>query len=364
MPESEAICRAYNGATERDNWGRRENGRTCKGGSESNGGCDEVLDREITSLVVNTVPNTINYKLEYKCCNEAVRLLNTNLILQSTDDHVPGYKYSIRGLPGAKLLAHQVWTIWFIVGRWISESDMPGALVVDEMGLGKTFTSVAAATICKLLTENVVMGLQLSILWGNTLEELVNMAQRNFPRIISEEQEWNPLRRQNSVPHRLTEIQETTPQGHPALSSSLKPILVVPIPAVAETMKGVMDEMTYETDFKLINLLHQQYANLTHKDLNTSVDESENCLIIKLVSYDTLISSAKRSHNGQLSYCTWSFAVFDEFHRYKTKNCVGWHIAITARIGFKHQVIATRGLYSLYNWCYHTIWLCSGVHQV
>jgi len=41
---------------------------------------------------------------------------------------------------------------------------MPRALVVDEMGLGKTFTSVAAATICNLVTEIVVMGLPLSIL--------------------------------------------------------------------------------------------------------------------------------------------------------------------------------------------------------
>jgi len=38
---------------------------------------------------------------------------------------------------------HQLWAIWFIVRRWVGDSDMPGALVVDEMGLGKTFTSVA-----------------------------------------------------------------------------------------------------------------------------------------------------------------------------------------------------------------------------
>ena len=39
------------------------------------------------------------------------------------------------------------------------------------MGPGKTFTSVAAVMLCELVTEKVVMGLQLSILWGNTLEE-------------------------------------------------------------------------------------------------------------------------------------------------------------------------------------------------
>jgi hypothetical protein len=55
---------------------------------------------------------------------------------------------------------------------------------VDEMDLEKTFTSVAAAMLCKFVTENVVMGLPLSILWGNTHEEWVNLAQNNFPRII------------------------------------------------------------------------------------------------------------------------------------------------------------------------------------
>ena len=54
---------------------------------------------------------------------------------------------------------------------------MPGSLVADEMGLGKTFTSVAAAMLCKLVTEKVVMGLPLSILWGKTLEEWVILAQ-------------------------------------------------------------------------------------------------------------------------------------------------------------------------------------------
>jgi len=38
---------------------------------------------------------------------------------------------------------------------------MPGALVADEMSLAKTFTTVAAAMIWKLGTENVVMRIPL-----------------------------------------------------------------------------------------------------------------------------------------------------------------------------------------------------------
>ena len=92
-----------------------------------------------------------------------------------------------------KFLAHQVWVIWFIVRRWVWDSDMSGAMVADKMGLGKTFTSAAAAMICKLLTEKVVIGLPLSILWGNTLEESINQPPNDFPGFIGDEREWYPL---------------------------------------------------------------------------------------------------------------------------------------------------------------------------
>lgn len=66
---------------------------------------------------------------------------------------------------------------------------MAGALVADTMGLDKTFTSVAAAIICILLTEHVVMRLPLCNLWGNTLEEWVDQVQHDFPGIIGDEWE-------------------------------------------------------------------------------------------------------------------------------------------------------------------------------
>jgi len=277
-----------------------------------------VLDPANTSSVLNTVLSTINNEFEHECLDEAVRLLNANPLRQSTDDWAPGHKYSIPGLPGTKFLAHQVWAIWFIVRRWVRDTDMPGALVADEMGLEKTFTSVAAAMLCKLVTEKVVMGLPLSILWGNTREEWVILAVNDFPGIVGEEREWHPLQRLNSVPRRLLEIQTTPPHGHPALVSALEQILVVTMPGVEETIKTVIDKMTNGTEFKLVNSLQGENANLTHEDLNTSIDEPENRQNIHLVSYDTLTSRAKPSSNGQLSYCAWSFGIFDESHRYKT----------------------------------------------
>jgi len=46
--------------------------------------------------------------------------------------------------------------------------------------------------------------------------------------------------------------------------------------------------MTYGTDYKPINLLHMENANITHKVLNTSIDELENRWNIHVVLYDTL----------------------------------------------------------------------------
>jgi len=96
---------------------------------------EEVLDPENSISVLNMILNTINNEFEHECLDKAVRLLNARPIRQSPAASVPGRKYSIPGLPGTKFLAHQVWAIWFIVSRWVSDADMPGALVADEMGL-------------------------------------------------------------------------------------------------------------------------------------------------------------------------------------------------------------------------------------
>jgi len=166
------------------------------------------------------VLSTINNEFEHECLDEAVRLLNAYPIRQSIDNRVPGHKYSIPGLPGTKLLAHQVWTIWFIGRRRVWDADMPGALVADEMGLAKTFTSVAVAILCKLVTEKVVIGLPLSILWGNTLEEWLILVRNKIPGSVGEEQFWYLLQRLNSVPRCLLEIQTTPSHGYQALVSA------------------------------------------------------------------------------------------------------------------------------------------------
>ena len=153
---------------------------------------------------------------------------------------------------------------------------MPVALVADEMCLAKTFTSVAAAMLCQLVTEKVVMGLPLSMVWGNTFEQWVILADNNFPRFVGEEWEWYPLNILNSVRRSLLEIQTTPPHGHPAHISAHEQILAVTMPGVAESVKTVINETTHETHFQLVNLMHAENANLNHKNINCIIDEPEN----------------------------------------------------------------------------------------
>ena len=120
------------------------------------------------------------------------------------------------------------------------------------------------------------MGLPLSILWGNTLEEWVILGHNDCPGIVGKERELHLLQRLHSAHHRLLEIHSTPPHGHPELISALEPILAVTMPGVAETFKGVIDSTTHGTNFKVVNLLHAKNTNLTHENLNTTIDEPES----------------------------------------------------------------------------------------
>jgi len=93
------------------------------------------------------------------------------------------------------------------------------------------------------MTENIVMWLPLSILWGNTLEEWVILAHNNISCIVGEGRKKYSFQRLNSAPCCLLVIQTTPPHAHLALVSALEPILVITTPEVAETVKIVIDEM-------------------------------------------------------------------------------------------------------------------------
>jgi len=131
------------------------------------------------------------------------------------------------------------------------------------------------------------MGLLLSILWRNTHEEWLNIVQKDYPGIISEEEEWYLLQSPNLVPCHLLEIQTTPLQGHPALTSPLEPILVVTMPEVAKIFNCVIDKMRYVTDSEVLNLLHAVNANIILENMMISSDKPENRWNIHRVTFDT-----------------------------------------------------------------------------
>jgi hypothetical protein len=166
----------------------------------------EVLNSDNSSLAMNTALSTINNEFEHDVVVEAARLPRVYPICQWKDNRVHGNKYSFRSLLGTMFQVHQIWAIWLIVRRWIWELDMPGALVADAMCLGKMLTLVAVALLCKLLTDNNVLGLPQSILWVNTVEELISMVQNDNSGINGDEHKRYLLPRPNSMPHRILEI--------------------------------------------------------------------------------------------------------------------------------------------------------------
>lgn len=96
----------------------------------------------------------------------------------------------------------------------------------------------------------------------------------------------------------------TSPQpGYSVPTSVSNPILVVTLPSRMEGFRSDIIVMTYGTDFTLENMLELENVNFTNENLNTSIDKPETKWQIKLVSYNTLLSTAKPSRNGQLLHC-------------------------------------------------------------
>lgn len=59
--------------------------------------------------------------------------------------------------------------------------------------------------------------------------------------------------------------------SHLVLAVSLEAINNVTMPGVAETLKNIINEMTYGTEVMLVNTLPVGTANLTNDNLNTSI---------------------------------------------------------------------------------------------
>ena len=81
---------------------------------------------------------------------------------------------------------------------------------------------------------------------------------------------------------------------------------------------------------------------------------------IHVVTYNALTECGQRNPSGtprQLTNCTWSWGIFDESHRYKGPQSIGWKVVSEADISFKVQVTATPAYHLLQDWANLTRWL-------
>jgi len=254
VPEYGPIRPTYFGVTDSDDWGTKMTDQCTREVQEPVGG-EEVLNADDTSTVLCNVPNRLNNKYGLESVENTVRLLNDHLIHQLLDDWVSDNNYSIPALPGTNFLVYQIWAIWFIVRRWVSDSDITRVLVADEMGPGMMFNLTATVMIFQLLIGKILVVFLQSILWGNTFDEWVNMTKNNYPANISDEWWWCLLQRLNSVFHCLLEIQTNPTLAHPARTWALDPIMVVTMPQVIQIFNNVIDEMTHWDKFQTCELI-------------------------------------------------------------------------------------------------------------
>jgi len=64
---------------------------------------------------------------------------------------------------------------------------MAAGLVANKLGLRKILTSVGESIICIIQKATIVIGLPLSMMRGNTIDELLNVAHNANPEIIGDD---------------------------------------------------------------------------------------------------------------------------------------------------------------------------------
>jgi len=205
------------------------------------------------------------------------------------------------------------------------------------------------AIVYKLLTEKIIVELLLTMLWGNTLDEWVNIAQDSNPDNISDAWESYPMQTLITGHHYVSDNQTTPSLCHPTLTSALEAILMVTFAAVRDTFKIVIDGWTAETWYTLVDAIDAENPDYTNGYVNTCINKLGWQWSIHIASYNMIQFRAGRLSNGQLSNVSSSLGIFDNSGGYRMINTVGWWIQINGWIPFNLHVTATAGYNSLFD---------------
>jgi len=122
----------------------------------------------------------LNNDFEHQCFEGAVRMLGAEVLTPVEGDIGP-HMLRDPGNPRGRFLPHQVWGVWFIVERILTDRP-PVALIADYMGLGKTHCALATLLYLKHIVDEAVTGRPLACLAGKLVEEL-----EEVPRIFGDD---------------------------------------------------------------------------------------------------------------------------------------------------------------------------------
>ena len=326
-------------------------------------------DSDETSTVLgDALLTTLNNSFEHECLEEAVALLGATSRPDAQDDVIRGTKYLLKAFPSVTFLAHQIWGIWFLVRRWLFDVDLPGVLLADEMGLGKTYTVLAAALFAKTIAHSLMtrQDCPLLVFFGRTLRQWQDEVEQGFPGLSEAQRGWYPCTHPRPVPRRL--LQLLLDQGEATQDvAPWHPVLCVVLPSVRETFLAATRTITSGTRFAVRDLSGDGGWELGHTHLNFSMSHPKRMWDIHVITYNAFTQRAQRNPSGrprQLTDCTWSWGIFDESHRYKGPQSIGWRVAMKAEIGFKVQVTATPAYHSLRDWANLSRWLLAIPHEV
>ena len=271
--------------------------------------------------ILDVVSSNLNNDFEHECLDLAIRRLGAQR-LEPRDGDIGPVVMSIPGIPNGRFLPHQVWGVWFLVARVISDTA-PVALLADDMGLGKTYTALGALLHLKWVLSEASAGRELACFDGRSVEDLDNV-----PPFFGSEKDI--YKRQS--------------------------IVMVPVNLMG-TWANFIESLLPGMGLKLINL--NADPTLTSDDLNLAMGQPERGLAIHLISYTTY----RGRHTRALAGCCWGTGIFDESHNVRSRSTILYRALMEMEIRGKFQLTGTPMYHNVNSWVVQADWLFSQVDE-
>lgn len=267
------------------------------------------------------VGSNLNNDFEHQCLELAVRKLGAEM-LEPRDGDIGNRVLRIPGIPNGRFLPHQIWGIWFLVDRIITDAP-PVALLADDMGMGKTFTALGTVLHLKWIASEADAGRRLACLDNHRVQDL-----DNIPSFFGAERD---------VYHRPS---------------------IVMVPAnLMGTWEDAITKLLPGTGCRLVNLNSDR--SLTSVDLNYVPGNTNSGLAIHLVSYPTYRSRYRESLAG----CCWGIGIFDESHTVCSRHIMLYRALRRIDVRGKIQLTGTPMYHDVNSWVVQTEWLFANVED-